>query len=97
MDEALSSVKMSSISKPMKVEILEKELRTLEIELEAKKTEKSDKEQIKKIEKNIASKKEQLTTLSSVWQKEKDLIDELKTLRENIEKLKIQADNFERE
>jgi ATP-dependent Clp protease ATP-binding subunit ClpA len=43
MDEALSSVKMKSISKPMEVEILEKELRTLEIELAAKKAEKPKK------------------------------------------------------
>jgi hypothetical protein len=59
---------MTSISKPMEVEILEKELRTLEIELEAKKTEipnlkkasLQENEKIQKIEKEIASKKEQL-------------------------------------
>ena len=96
-DEALSSVKMKSISKPMEVEILEKELRTLEIELEAKKAEKEKKEVIEKIEKEIASKKEQVSTISSAWKKEKDLIDELKEIRENIEDLKVQADRFERE
>ena len=96
-DEALSSVKMKSISKPMELEILEKELRTLEIELEAKKAEKEDKEIINKIEKEIASKKEQVNTINSAWKKEKDLIDELKKLREEIENLKIQADNYERE
>jgi ATP-dependent Clp protease ATP-binding subunit ClpB len=97
MDEALSAVKMKSVSKPMEVEILEKELRTLEIELEAKKAEKEDKEIIKNIEKEIASKKEQVNTINSAWKKEKDLIDELKEIRENIEDLKIQADRFERE
>jgi ATP-dependent Clp protease ATP-binding subunit ClpB len=97
MDEALSSVKMKSISKPMEVEILEKDLRTLEIELEAKKAEKSPDEKIKNIEKNIASKKEQVNSISSAWKKEKDLIDESKAIREEIEKLKIGADNFERE
>ncbi len=96
-DEALSSVKMKSISKPMEVEILEKELRTLEIELEAKKVEKTEKLKIKEIEKNIASKKEQVSSISSAWKKEKDLINELKKIREKIEKLKIEADNYERE
>ena len=96
-DEALSAVKMKSISKPMEVEILEKELRTLKIELEAKKTEKEDKDKIKKIEKNIASKKEQVTSISSAWKKEKDLINQLKTIREEIENLKNEADKFERE
>jgi ATP-dependent Clp protease ATP-binding subunit ClpB len=97
MDEALSSVKMKSISKPMEVEILEKELRTLEIELAAKKAEKEDKEKLNKIEKEIASKKEQVSSISSAWKKEKDLIDELKNIREEIESLKIKADAFERE
>lgn len=96
-DEALSSVKMTSISKPMEVEILEKELRTLEIELEAKKAEKIEKDRIEKIEKKIASKKEQLTTINSAWKKEKELINQLKNIREEIENLKIQADSFERE
>ena len=97
MDEALSSVKMKSVSKPMEVEILEKELRTLEIELEAKKAEKEDKEIIKKIEQKIASKKEQVSAISSAWKKEKNLIDELKKIRENIEESKTQADQYERE
>lgn len=111
-DEALSSVKMTSISKPMEVEILEKNLRTLEIELEAKKAEKPEKplssntsasqekdatDRIEKIEKKIASKREQLASINSAWKKEKELIDELKNIREEIDKLKIQADNFERE
>ena len=111
-DEALSSVKMKSISKPMEVEILEKELRTLKIELEAKKAEKLEKplswilspsqekeatKKITEIEKNIASKKEQVTTISSAWKKEKDLIDDLKKIREEIENFKNEADRFERE
>jgi ATP-dependent Clp protease ATP-binding subunit ClpB len=98
MDEALSAVKMKSISKPMEVEILEKKLRTLEIELEAKKAEKdTKKEVIENLEKEIASTKEQTQTLVSAWKKEKDLIVEIKSLRENIDSLKIEADNFERQ
>jgi ATP-dependent Clp protease ATP-binding subunit ClpB len=88
---------MKSISKPMEVEILEKELRTLEIELEAKKAEKENKEKLNKLETEIASNKEQVNTINSAWKKEKNLIDDSKKLREEIEKLKIEADNFERE
>lgn len=94
MDEALSSVKIKSISKPMELEVLEKEVRTLNIELEAKKSEKSD---TKKVEKKLADKKEKLLTVESGWKKEKKLIDELKLIREKIEKLKIEAENYERE
>jgi len=118
MDEALSAVKMKSISKPMEVEILEKELRTLEIELEAKKAEMEPpltppyqgggKEKtplltkeglgvVESLEKNIASKKEQVQSITSSWKKEKDLIVEIKNLREKIDSLKIEATNFERQ
>jgi ATP-dependent Clp protease ATP-binding subunit ClpB len=64
-DEALASVKMSSISKPVELEKLEKELRTFEIELEAKKSEKdTSPENIKKIEKEIANKQEAIQSIS---------------------------------
>jgi ATP-dependent Clp protease ATP-binding subunit ClpB len=98
MDEALSAVKMKSISKPMEVEILEKKLRTLEIELEAKKAEKDTKKEVlEELEKKIASTKEQVQTLVSAWKKERDLIVEIKSLREKIDSLKVEADNFERQ
>ncbi len=98
MDEALSAVKMKSISKPMEVEILEKKLRTLEIELEAKKAEKDTKKEVlEELEKKIASTKEQVQTLVSAWKKEKDLIVEIKSLREKIDSLKVEADSFERQ
>jgi len=98
MDEALSAVKMKSISKPMEVEVLEKKLRTLEIEYEAKKAEKDTKKEVlEKLEKDIASTKEQTQVLVSAWKKERDLIIEIKNLREKIDRLKIEAEDFERQ
>ena len=104
MDEALASVKMKSISKPVELDILEKELRTMSIEFEAKKSETSplpggdwEGGKIQELEKSIASKKEQVQTLESAWRKEKDSITKLKNIREEIENLKMSADNFERE
>jgi len=89
---------MSSISKPVELETLEKEIRTINIELEAKKAEKdTPKEKIKELEKKLASKQEEARTLESAWRKEKDLIDELKSIREQIDSLKVEADNYERE
>ncbi|MDR1987606.1 MAG: hypothetical protein LBQ24_02315 [Candidatus Peribacteria bacterium] len=48
MDEAMSSVKLKSISKPVELDVLEKEIRTLKIELEAKKGERMSEDEIKK-------------------------------------------------
>lgn len=96
-DEALSSVKLKTISKPVELDILEKKIRNLEIELEAKKVEWNKKEDLEKLSHEIASKKEEYKTLEISWKKEKDLIVKSKELREKIEELKIKAKNFERE
>gem|GEM_PF-478216 len=97
-DEALASVKISTISKPVELETLEKEIRTINIELEAKKAEdNTPKEKILELEKNLASKKEDAKILESAWKKERDFIDELKNIREKIDNFKQEADVFERE
>lgn len=96
-DEALSSVKLKTISKPVELDILEKKIRNLEIELEAKKVEWNKKEDLEKLSHEIASKKEEYKTLEISWKKEKDLIVKSKQFREKIEELKIKAKNFERE
>lgn len=98
MDEAMSSIKLKSISKPVELDIKEKEIRTLQIELEAKKNEDwIKKEELQWLEKEIASKQEQAKSIESGWKKEKDLIIASKNIREKIEILKIEAEKFERE
>ncbi len=108
-DEALSSVKLKTISKPVDLDILDKKIRSLEIELEAKKGEnppavgiplikggiKGD--NLDKLRQEIASKKEEYTRLESTWRKEKDLINWSKEIREKIEILKQKSKDFERE
>lgn len=98
-DEALSSVKLKTISKPVELDILYKNIRNLEIELEAKKVEKeySSWNNFLELEKNIASKKEEYKTLEISWRKEKDFISKSKELREKIEELKNKSKIFERE
>lgn len=102
-DEALSSVKINSISKPVELDKLEKEIRTLQIELEAKKAETPLNEGgqggilLEELNKKIASKREQAQSLESAWKKEKDSITKMKSLREKIDTLKGEASRFERE
>ena len=100
-DEALSSVKINSISKPVELDKLEKEIRTLQIELEAKKVDDKtgleSRPVLEELNKKIASKREQAQGLESAWKKEKDSIGKMKSLRERIDTLKIEASKFERE
>jgi ATP-dependent Clp protease ATP-binding subunit ClpB len=95
-DEALSSVKLSTISKPVEVDILEKEIRSLEIELEAKKSEKQGKEKLEVLEKEISEKKSHMSEIESAWKKEREIIQKTKTHREEIQKLELQKQEFER-
>lgn len=98
MDEALASVKMSSVSKPVELEVMEKELRTMEIELQAKKTESdTNPKRIEELEKEIANKKEEIQSLGNVWKREKDIMDEMTSLRSEIDKLKAQESSYERQ
>lgn len=96
-DEALSSVKIASISKPVELDKLEKEIRMLQIEIEAKKNEEQKGELIDELQKKLASKKEEALLLETVWKKEKDAISKTKTYREKIDVLKYDAEKFERE
>ena len=98
MDEALASVKLGSISKPVELEKLEKELRTLEIELKAKQSEKwFSKEKLMELEKKIQTKKTDLDNMHHTWTQEKETLETIRSLRESIDTLKNQAQNYERE
>ena len=96
-DEALSWVKLSTISKPVELDILEKNIRTLQIEIEAKKAENIPEDKLFNLKKELASKKEQYSNLESKWKKEKDLIDKLKQNSLKIDELKNKALTFERQ
>ena len=96
-DEAAASVKMSSTSKPVELDKLEKEIRSLEIEREAKKAEKNfDAATQAELEAEIATKRERLRAGLSKWESEKKLIDRMKDGRSKIDELSNQAHEFER-
>ncbi|MCH8519087.1 AAA family ATPase [Candidatus Gracilibacteria bacterium] len=98
MDEALASVKLTSISKPVELEKLEKEVRTFEIEYKAKKSEKGfSKEKLQELEEKIQSKKSALQVIEARWKQEKKMLESIRSLREEIDSLKNQAQSSERE
>lgn len=98
MDEALSSVKLSTISKPVELEKLEKELRTKEIEYEAKKQEKTTPVNIlDRLKNEISHLKGEYAEIVSLWKEQKEALETIRNGRGEIEKLKIQAQGYERE
>jgi len=61
-----------------------------------KEKEKSAKEKLDKLTKDLADLKEQSSALKARWQREKELIDALNRLKEQVDSLKIEEQNAER-
>ena len=97
MDEAMSSVKLNSISKPVELDKIEKEIRNLKIEFEAKKSEKISESELKNLEEKIFQMQKKSEEIEKSWRFEKDILTEIKQNREKIDSLKSKAIFFERE
>lgn len=97
MDEATAVLKIDLESSPQEIDELNRGLMQLEIEREALKKEKTAKEKLSKLEKQIAEKKEKLNALKLIWQNEKNIIDDIHHCKEEIDQLNIESNRFERE
>ncbi len=95
MDEAASKLRMEINSKPEELDILDRKIMQLEIELEAIKRE-GDREKSKSIHLDLAELKEKRNHLFSIWESERRVIDELQKTKNQIEELKLEAERAER-
>ena len=95
MDEAASKLRMEINSKPEELDILDRKIMQLEIELEAIKRE-GDHEKSKSIHLDLAELKEKRNQLFSIWESERTVIDELQKTKNQIEALKLEAERAER-
>ena len=98
-DEATSALKMELESKPIELDSMHRKIRQMEVEREAMKKEK-DKESKNRLHilvKDIEELQETANAMEMKWQKEKEIIDELRKANEHYDQLKIEADKLERE
>ena len=95
-DEAAAKLRMEINSKPEELDVLERKIRQIEIELVALKKEKA-KDKIKGLQKELATYKEERDTLYSQWKQEKEQVEQIQEQKENLERLKQEADRAERE
>jgi ATP-dependent Clp protease ATP-binding subunit ClpB len=97
-DEAASKLSIEAKSVPEEIDKIERELMQLRIEKEALKKEKDEasKERLAKIESRIKELSAQNQVLREQWEFERGGIDEVKRLKENIEKIKIEISKAER-
>jgi ATP-dependent Clp protease ATP-binding subunit ClpB len=97
-DEAASRLRMEIDSMPAELDEISRRIMRLEIEREAlrKESDKASRERLGKLEKELAGLKEQRTTLTAQWQQEKAGIQDVRGQKEELEKLRQEADRAKR-
>jgi len=96
MDEAASKLRMEINSKPEELDVLDRKIMQLEIEIEAIKREK-DEAKLKSLHAELANLKEERNELNAKWQSEKEVVDNVQNLKTQIEEFKLEAERAERE
>jgi ATP-dependent Clp protease ATP-binding subunit ClpB len=95
-DEAASKLRMEINSKPEELDILDRKIMQIEIEIEAIKREK-DTQKLNSLHLDLSTYKEERNELFARWKSEKEIVDQVQTIKTNIENLKLEADKAERE
>ncbi len=95
-DEAASKLRMQINSMPIELDETERKIMQLEIEREAMKRE-NENEKVAELNKEIAELQESRSQIRAKWQSEKDLIQKVQNIKSNIDDLKNQAMQYERQ
>ncbi|RJP29060.1 MAG: ATP-dependent chaperone ClpB [Candidatus Omnitrophota bacterium] len=92
-DEAASRLRIEIDSMPAEIEFVQRRIVQLEVEKQALKKDKDQPavERLKKIDAELENLNKELSTKKKQWEKEKSIILKIKTIKENIEELKNQA------
>jgi ATP-dependent Clp protease ATP-binding subunit ClpB len=96
MDEAASKLRMEINSKPEELDVLDRKIMQLEIEIEAIKREK-DENKLKLLRADLANFKEERNELNARWISEKEVVDSIQQYKTEIENFKLEAERAERE
>ena len=112
MDEAASKLRMEINSKPEELDVLDRKIMQLEIEIEAIKREieftpntsekqnqarQNDQTKLKSLGLDIANLKEERNEIYTKWKSEKDIVDAIQNEKNELEQFKIEAERAERE
>ncbi|MEM6719005.1 MAG: ATP-dependent chaperone ClpB [Bacteroidota bacterium] len=95
-DEAASKLRMEINSKPEELDVLDRRIMQLEIEIEAIKRE-NDEAKLKTLNLELANIKDERNEIFAKWQSEKDVVDQVQATKEAIENYRAEAERAERE
>ncbi|HTA68583.1 MAG TPA: ATP-dependent chaperone ClpB [Bryobacteraceae bacterium] len=98
-DEAAAKLRTEIDSMPADLDEIMRRMMQLEIEREAlkKESDAASKDRLKKIEKELADLKSEADALKAQWQAEKQGVQKLRGLREQLEQVKIEIEKAERQ
>ena len=98
MDEAAARLKMEITSKPEELDEIDRKILQLEMEKLSlqKESNIASRERLEKLEKELADFKEEQSGLNAQWQSEKDIIVEIQTIKEEIDRVNVAIQQAER-
>jgi len=112
MDEAASKLRMEINSKPEELDVLDRKVMQLEIEIEAIKREiedspnsyinksevrQKDEGKLKSLRSDLANIKEERNDINAKWKSEKEVVDNIQNIKQSIENFKLEAERAERD
>jgi ATP-dependent Clp protease ATP-binding subunit ClpB len=97
-DESAAKLKMEITSKPEELDEVDRKILQLEMERLSLKneTDAASMDRLERLEKELADLKETQSGLNAQWQSEKDLIDDIQKLREELDQVNIEIQQAER-
>jgi ATP-dependent Clp protease ATP-binding subunit ClpB len=95
-DEAASKLRMEINSKPEELDVLDRKIMQLEIEIEAIKREK-DEAKLRILRSDLANLKEERNDLNAKWKNEKEVVENIQNTKQDIENFKLEAERAERD
>jgi ATP-dependent Clp protease ATP-binding subunit ClpB len=98
-DEAASALRLQQESKPDPILVLDRQIMTIQIELESlrKETDIASKERRERLEKTLEMKQDEAKVLMDKWEKERAELQEIKNLKEELEKARLGLEQAQRE
>jgi ATP-dependent Clp protease ATP-binding subunit ClpB len=99
MDEAAAKLKMEITSKPEELDEIDRKVLQLEMERLSlqKESDRASQDRLVRLEKEMADWKEQQSTLNAQWQSEKHVMDQIQSVKEEIDRVNIEIQQAERE
>ncbi len=94
-DESAAKLRLEMNSMPEELDRLERQIRQLEIEREAIKRE-NDEDKLRALNTEIANLAVERDTFRAKWKEEKDIVEKVQDAKAQIEKLRIEAEQAER-